>query len=187
MSPPEKVAYNVQQFAEASGMSTDQVYALIKSKQLGARKVGVRWIIPAAAAEAFLRGEGHAQLADGYVADPPAPATASRFTDQAPRAPAPDATAGALVNVDVLRALIREVVEEVLAERLDVGDATGAEIRLYTSDEVIEILGISRATFWHYTRKYPHEFRTFLSGKRRVMRRTDLEDWIQFRKEEDRG
>ena len=58
---------------------------------------------------------------------------------------------------------------------------------LLSIKEARSILGISRATFWHYTRKYPHEFRTFLSGKRRVMRRTDLEDWIQFRKEEDRG
>ena len=56
---------------------------------------------------------------------------------------------------------------------------------LYSSEEVMQILGISRGTFWHYTREYPHEFRTFLSGKRRVMTREDLQRWIEFRKDED--
>ena len=59
-----KLAFNVQELAKATGMSTDQIYALIKSKELRARKVGVRWIIPTDAVQTFLDQGGHARIAN---------------------------------------------------------------------------------------------------------------------------
>ncbi len=56
-----------------------------------------------------------------------------------------------------------------------------------TSDEVMRHLGISRATFWKYMREYPRHFRTFRSGRWRVMDRRDLEAWKSFRKSLDRA
>lgn len=58
-----RVAFNVQQLAEASGMSADKIYALIRSKQLRARKVGVRWLIPADSVQDFLAEGQHARTA----------------------------------------------------------------------------------------------------------------------------
>lgn len=57
--------------------------------------------------------------------------------------------------------------------------------RPLTSEEVMDILGISRGTFWKYTREHPDQFRTYRSGKRRVMDPEDLERWREFRKQAD--
>lgn len=54
-----------------------------------------------------------------------------------------------------------------------------------TSDEVMEHLGISRKTFWQYVREYPRQFRTFKSGRRRLMDVEDLERWKSYRKNAD--
>lgn len=54
-----------------------------------------------------------------------------------------------------------------------------------TSKQVMEHLGISRATFWSYRAKYPKQFRTYISGKWRVMDPDDLEYWKAFRKRLD--
>ena len=58
--------------------------------------------------------------------------------------------------------------------------------RPLTSEEVMNHLGISRGTFWKYVREYPRHFRTFRSGRWRVMDRADLEAWKDFRKSLDR-
>lgn len=57
--------------------------------------------------------------------------------------------------------------------------------RPLTSAQVMEHLGISRATFWKYARQYPRQFRTYLSGSWRVMDVEDLERWKRFKKELD--
>lgn len=57
--------------------------------------------------------------------------------------------------------------------------------RPLTSAEVMEHLGISRATFWKYARQHPRQFRTYLSGRWRVMDVEDLERWKRFKKELD--
>jgi hypothetical protein len=54
-----------------------------------------------------------------------------------------------------------------------------------TSDEVQQTLRISRGTFWKYVREYPDHFRTYMSGKNRVMDPEDLEHWREFRKQSD--
>lgn len=54
-----------------------------------------------------------------------------------------------------------------------------------TAEEVQETLRISRATFWKYTREYPEHFRTYISGKHRVMDPEDLERWREYRKQQD--
>jgi len=54
-----------------------------------------------------------------------------------------------------------------------------------TADEVQEILGISRGTFWKYVREHPEHFRTYLSGRYRVMDPEDLERWREYRKQVD--
>ena len=54
-----------------------------------------------------------------------------------------------------------------------------------TSNEVMRILGISRNTFWRYMHEYPGEFRTYRSGRWRVMDREDLARWREFRKQHD--
>jgi len=56
---------------------------------------------------------------------------------------------------------------------------------LYTSEMVMQKLGISRGTFWKYVREQPDDFRTFVSGRWRVMTHDDLQHWIQFRKQQD--
>lgn len=58
--------------------------------------------------------------------------------------------------------------------------------RPLTSKEVMDHLGISRGTFWKLVREYPRHFRTFRSGRWRVMDRADLEAWKDFRKSLDR-
>ncbi len=57
--------------------------------------------------------------------------------------------------------------------------------RPLTSAQVMDHLGISRATFWKYARQYPRQFRTYLSGGWRVMDVDDLERWKRFKKELD--
>jgi predicted DNA-binding transcriptional regulator AlpA len=54
-----------------------------------------------------------------------------------------------------------------------------------TSDEVMKVLRISRGTFWRYVREEPEHFRTYVSGKRRVMDPEDLEHWREYRKQSD--
>ena len=54
-----------------------------------------------------------------------------------------------------------------------------------TSAEVMENLGISRGTFWKYVREYPRQFRTYRSGRTRVMDPEDLRRWKEFRKKLD--
>jgi transposase len=54
-----------------------------------------------------------------------------------------------------------------------------------TADEVQDILRISRGTFWKYVREYPEHFRTYRSGKYRVMDPEDLEHWREFKKQRD--
>lgn len=54
-----------------------------------------------------------------------------------------------------------------------------------TSEEVMEHLGISRNTYWQYVREYPRQFRTFKSGRKRLMDVSDLERWKDFRKKKD--
>lgn len=61
-----------------------------------------------------------------------------------------------------------------------------SENELLTSAQVMQHLGISRRTFWKYAREYPRQFRTFLSGRHRVMERRDLDAWKAFRKNLDR-
>lgn len=56
-----------------------------------------------------------------------------------------------------------------------------------TSEEVMEILGISRWLFWKYMNEYPEHFRTYKSGRWRVMDPEDLEHWRQFQKSMDRA
>lgn len=53
------------------------------------------------------------------------------------------------------------------------------------SAAVMSHLGISRNTYWKYVREYPRQFRTFKSGKKRLMDVADLEKWKAFRKRED--
>lgn len=57
--------------------------------------------------------------------------------------------------------------------------------RPLTSAQVMDHLGISRATFWKYARQYPRQFRTYVSGRWRVMDVEDLERWKRFKKELD--
>lgn len=57
--------------------------------------------------------------------------------------------------------------------------------RPLTSDEVMDILGISKATFFKYVRENPDHFRTYMSGRWRVMDRQDLEHWREHRKQQD--
>lgn len=54
-----------------------------------------------------------------------------------------------------------------------------------TSEQVMEHLGISRATFWKFVKEYPRQFRTYMSGRWRVMDVEDLERWKRFRKNAD--
>lgn len=54
-----------------------------------------------------------------------------------------------------------------------------------TKDEVMHELGISHGTFWSYVRKYPAEFRTYKSGRNRVMDPEDLAAWKEFCKVRD--
>lgn len=61
----------------------------------------------------------------------------------------------------------------------------GGPSKPLTSAEVMENLGISRATFFHYVRTYPRQFRTYKSGRWRVMDPEDLERWKEFRKKLD--
>lgn len=59
---------------------------------------------------------------------------------------------------------------------------TTATQKPLTSDQVMQHLGISRGTFWKYAREYPRQFRTYRSGRWRVMDPEDLERWKRFRK-----
>ena len=54
-----------------------------------------------------------------------------------------------------------------------------------TSKEVQDILGIGHGTFWKYVREYPQHFRTYVSGRNRVMDPEDLEHWREYRKQAD--
>lgn len=54
-----------------------------------------------------------------------------------------------------------------------------------TKDQVMDELGISHGTFWKYVREYPREFRTYKSGRNRVMDPADLQTWKEFCKERD--
>ena len=53
---------------------------------------------------------------------------------------------------------------------------------LLTKEQVMRDLGISHSTFFANIRKYPRHFRTFKSGRNRVMERDDLAAWKAFRK-----
>lgn len=54
-----------------------------------------------------------------------------------------------------------------------------------TREEVQEELGIGYATFFNYIRKYPRHFRTYKSGRNRVMDPEDLQAWKEFCKQRD--
>lgn len=50
-----------------------------------------------------------------------------------------------------------------------------------TTDEVMQELRISRATYWKYLKRYPRHFRTTVIGKRRYMTREALRDFLEFK------
>lgn len=52
-----------------------------------------------------------------------------------------------------------------------------------TKEEVMEELGIGHGTFWRYVREYPENFRTYKTGRNRVMDPEDLQAWKEFRKQ----
>lgn len=54
-----------------------------------------------------------------------------------------------------------------------------------TREEVQDELGIGYATFFNYIRKYPRQFRTYKSGRNRVMDPEDLQAWKEFCKQRD--
>jgi excisionase family DNA binding protein len=58
-----KLAYNVPELAQATGLTKTQVYRLLENRELAGRKVGTRWIIPAENVDAFLRSRGHVSTA----------------------------------------------------------------------------------------------------------------------------
>ena len=51
---------------------------------------------------------------------------------------------------------------------------------LLTREQVQEELGIGYATFFNYIRRYPKQFVTAKVGKRRVMRRETLDNFVRF-------
>ncbi len=48
-------------------------------------------------------------------------------------------------------------------------------------DEVCAVLHISRRTYSEYVRRYPKQFKTAKFGKRRLMRREVLVNFIEFK------
>lgn len=54
-----------------------------------------------------------------------------------------------------------------------------------TKTEVMTELGISNGTYWRYVREYPQHFRTYKSGRNRVMDPEDLHAWKEFCKQRD--
>ena len=54
-----------------------------------------------------------------------------------------------------------------------------------TKDQVMAELGISNGTYWNYVRDYPEHFRTYRSGRHRVMDPDDLRAWKEFCKHRD--
>jgi excisionase family DNA binding protein len=48
-----KSLYSVEEFSAAFGIGKTKIYALLKSGELSARKIGRRTVIPTAAAEAW--------------------------------------------------------------------------------------------------------------------------------------
>lgn len=59
-----KLAYNIDEFIEATGISRDAAYKLVRSGEIKARKVGTSWIIPTRSIEEFLAGDEHVSLND---------------------------------------------------------------------------------------------------------------------------
>lgn len=59
-------------------------------------------------------------------------------------------------------------------------DSGASMTPVFTSAEVMRILRISKNTLFKYIREEP-QFRTFLQGNRRYMRKSDLEAWIESR------
>ncbi len=51
---------------------------------------------------------------------------------------------------------------------------------LLTREEVQRELGIGYATYFRYAQRYPKQFVTAKVGKRRVMRRETLENFVRF-------
>lgn len=59
-----KLAYNLPEFCEATGIAKDAAYKLLRSGEIKARKVGNSWIIPRRSIETFLEGDVHVSLND---------------------------------------------------------------------------------------------------------------------------
>lgn len=51
------VAYSVEEFAQAVGLSRNHAYALIRGGEIRAVKAGSRWIIPVKSVERWLEGQ----------------------------------------------------------------------------------------------------------------------------------
>jgi excisionase family DNA binding protein len=60
----DKLAYNLPEFCEATGIGKDAAYKLVRSGEIKARKVGQSWIIPRRSIEEFLEGRQHVSLND---------------------------------------------------------------------------------------------------------------------------
>jgi excisionase family DNA binding protein len=54
-TPLPRKAYRADEVAEMIGLSRDAIYDLCASGELRSRKVGTKWIIPAAAVDEFIK------------------------------------------------------------------------------------------------------------------------------------
>lgn len=57
---------------------------------------------------------------------------------------------------------------------------TTEKTNLLTREQVQDELGIGYATYFNYIRRYPKQFVTAKVGKRRLMRRETLDNFVRF-------
>lgn len=55
-----KLAYSVEEFARAIGISLNHAYALVRGGQVKAVRAGSRWVVPVKAVERWLEGQNEA-------------------------------------------------------------------------------------------------------------------------------